>query len=168
MIVELFVRRRWLTQHTSIGQLHYCRFDKSSPGQLVLPEPDCYTLEDETRAFGIKVPGKTAIPLGRYRLSVERSPKFSELAGHDVLTPRLHDVPGYQGILIHPGKDEFDTLGCILVSQKLGAGPDKLDAASSRPAYQALLNKLCADGVRELDKGTEAWITVEVDAAVVA
>jgi hypothetical protein len=72
-----------------------------------------YTLEDPVRE-GPKIPGKTAIPAGRYRLTVERSPRFSARAGQDVFLPRLHDVPGFDGVLIHGGNTAEDSLGCIL------------------------------------------------------
>jgi hypothetical protein len=36
----------------------------------------CYTVEDVVRPDGTKIPGRTAIPEGRYRLVVTRSPRF--------------------------------------------------------------------------------------------
>ena len=59
----------------------------------------CDTLEDRVRDLKQepKVPGATAIPAGRYEVIVNRSPRF----GRDL--PRLLDVPGFEGILIHRG-----------------------------------------------------------------
>lgn len=59
----------------------------------------CNTLEDRVRDLTKekKVPGETAIPAGRYRVIVNVSPKF----GREL--PRLLDVPGFEGILIHRG-----------------------------------------------------------------
>jgi hypothetical protein len=81
----------------------------------------CDTLEDKDRGLTskddieyikkIKVYGKTAIPAGLYRITIEASIKFKRLL------PYLHDVPGFSGILIHRGNDEDDTLGCILVGE---------------------------------------------------
>ena len=70
-----------------------------------------YTLEDMVRPPGIKIPGKTAIPKGEYKVTVEKSPKFGKLL------PKLHDVPGFEGILIHGGNTAEDSLGCILLAR---------------------------------------------------
>lgn len=67
------------------------------------------TLEDCKRD-GPKVSGETAIPAGTYTVTVEPSPRFSR----DL--PRLHNVPGFEGILIHGGNTALDSSGCILVA----------------------------------------------------
>ena len=65
-----------------------------------------------------KVDGETAIPTGYYDLSMEFvSPKFSARSWawpYGGIVPRLMDVPGFDGILIHPGNTQADTMGCIL------------------------------------------------------
>ena len=130
---------------------------KSSIGRLSLDGVDeCFTLEDKQRRDGApKIFGETAIPLGRYRLTIERSPRFSRLAGHDVFTPRLHDVPGFDGVLIHPGNHPGETLGCILVGRKLGEADEILE---SRLAYEALFPKLEA----ALNRGESVFLTVKL------
>ena len=73
-----------------------------------------FTCEDVVRELpGIpveewKVPGKTAIPAGRYRIDWALSPHFGRML------PHLSGIPGYTGVLIHPGNTEADTEGCIL------------------------------------------------------
>jgi hypothetical protein len=93
----------------------------------------CYTLEDVIRT-GAKVAGATAIPAGTYSVTIERSPTFR------MLTPRLHRVPGFEGVLIHPGNGPKDTRGCILVGfAKL---PSNVKIYQSQDAFQALMAKL--------------------------
>lgn len=88
------------------------------------------TLEDTSRGLNgkmslkeilkIKIKGLTAIPTGVYAISLNTvSPKYSKKKFFMDLCkgkmPRLLNVPGYDGILIHPGNSAKDTDGCILV-----------------------------------------------------
>lgn len=122
--MELTLVRRWLTDKSSIGEL-------SVDGIF-----ECFTLE---------LPAGSCIPPGRYRVTWGRSPRLSALAGHDVFTPRLHDVPDFDGILIHPGNFAIDTKGCIL------PGTQRLqdEVLNSRVACAALDAKVqgCVDPV---------------------
>jgi hypothetical protein len=86
----------------------------------------CDTIEDTDRGLRqdmplseikkTKVMHKTAIPAGRYRVIVNMSPSKKRLL------PRLLDVPGYEGILIHRGNTENDTSGCIIVGENKVVG----------------------------------------------
>ncbi|MBS7810105.1 DUF5675 family protein [Roseococcus pinisoli] len=115
-------------------------------------EFQCHTLEDLERSK--KIHGKTAIPPGSYRLTLEESPRLSDRyakQGRSRLIPRLHDVQNFSGILIHIGNKPEDTDGCILVgSWKPGL---KGYIASSGKAYDALHAKL--------SKATSLRITVK-------
>ena len=97
-------------------ELRLDRYDKQSQRTLGKLYVDglltCLTLEDTVRAPGVKIAGQTAIPYGRYRVTMTFSPKFL------VLLPLVNDVPGFDGIRIHPGNTEENTEGCILVGQK--------------------------------------------------
>lgn len=105
----------------------------------------CYTLEDPVRPPGVKIPGRTAIPFGRYRVRLTRSERFQRVL------PLLEDVPGFTGIRIHAGNTAADTAGCILVGQRRDA-----DAVlDSRAALEALLPHLEAVAGAE-----EVWIDV--------
>jgi hypothetical protein len=95
---------------------------------------ECFTLEDGIRTN--KVHGETAIPAGTYRVTVEDSPRFKRKY------PRLHGVPNFEGVLIHPGNAPADTLGCILVGRKWEPGDEKI--GSSRLAFDALFPKIVA------------------------
>lgn len=105
----------------------------------------CYTLEDQVR-LGPKVPGETAIPAGRYRVSITYSPRFRKPL------PILHDVPGFEGVRIHAGNTSEDTEGCILV----GMGRTTDSIVTSRVALGNLQHTIA----RALEAGDEVWITV--------
>lgn len=103
-------------------------------GQLFVDGvPECYTCEDVVRA-GPKVPGQTAIPAGLYRVVIDFSNRFQ------CPMPHVLDVPGFEGIRIHPGNTAADTEGCILV----GTGRTETSIAHSRDAFNVLLPKLQA------------------------
>lgn len=107
-MIELVVQRTPTVLGATFGQL-----SAEQTGVLVTDvrrrTPICLTLEDAIRAPGVKVPGQTCIPPGRYRLRLITSPKF----GPD--TPSLDDVPGFTAIRIHAGNVIEDTEGCLVV-----------------------------------------------------
>lgn len=91
----------------------------------------CNTLEDKDRGLTSqmsiseielkKVYGKTAIPTGTYKIDMTTvSPKFKDRVWakpYKGILPRLIDVKGYSGVLIHVGNDPEATSGCILVGE---------------------------------------------------
>lgn len=122
--------------------------DKSTIGDLLVDGAfECYTLEDRYRGEAPKVMHETAIPMGRYQVIVNRSPRFQR----DL--PRLLNVPGFEGILIHTGNTAADTSGCILPGRKNAA--DVIQ--ESRPAFDQLFAKIRA----ALAAGEQVWISVE-------
>ncbi len=108
----------------------------------------CDTLEDRVRDLEKekKVPGETAIPAGTYRVVVNVSPRFKRRL------PRLLDVPGFDGILIHRGNTPEDTAGCILVGENRERGK-----VVNSAAYELRLTEMLD---RVQDKGEE--ITIEI------
>lgn len=73
-----------------------------------------------------KVYGETAIPKGTYQITLDVvSPKFKNRSWATFCEgklPRLLDVPGFEGVLIHVGNKAADSLGCLLVGQKSSDG----------------------------------------------
>lgn len=111
----------------------------------------CDTIEDrdrdENRDGKIadpekKVPGETAIPVGTYRITMGvQSPKFSrypQYAKCKGYLPRLLDVPGFDGILIHIGNTAGDSAGCILVGRNRVVGKVLDSKATFWPLYDRL------------------------------
>lgn len=97
---------------------------------------ECYTLEDTDRhledARNAKVHSETAIPIGDYKVIINKSVRFGRLM------PLVCDVPQFSGIRIHAGNTSEDTEGCILVGNM--RGNDRV--LSSRDAYTRLFTKM--------------------------
>lgn len=104
--MKLKVERLWKKPGYTVGRLYV-------DGKFF-----CNTLEDTVRDLNRerKVPGKTAIPYGEYKVVFNWSPKF----GRNL--PRLLNVPAFEGILIHPGNTADDSSGCILVGKNTKIG----------------------------------------------
>ncbi|MDR1199064.1 MAG: DUF5675 family protein [Prevotellaceae bacterium] len=86
----------------------------------------CDTLEDADRGLTqtmplaeirrIKVMHQTAIPAGTYKMIVNISPAKQRLL------PRILDVPGFDGILMHRGNTADDSSGCPLLGENTQVG----------------------------------------------
>lgn len=115
--------------------------DTYTPGILYIDgERFCDTLEDRDRGLtqdmsigeiqSKKIYGETAIPKGTYKITLDVvSPKFSQYPFYMEVckgkVPRLVDVPGYEGVLIHvadgPKKDRL-LQGCIGIGERQSDG----------------------------------------------
>jgi hypothetical protein len=128
---------------------------------------ECDTLEDRVRDinkdgdlndFGEgKVYGKTAIPYGRYEITMKvQSPKYSQRASYawcKGYLPRLLNVPHFDGILIHAGNTSEDSHGCVL------CGENKVKGQVINS--MATLKRLIPILKHASDSGEKIWITIE-------
>ena len=75
----------------------------------------------EAKKEDIKIYGKTAIPTGTYKIVMnvvsETFKNRSWAKPYGGKLPRLVNVPGYEGVLIHVGNTADDTSGCLLVGR---------------------------------------------------
>lgn len=122
--MELQLKRRFRGPKYTVGSL------------FVNGVYECDTLEDTDRDLtsdmsvdiikAKKIYGETAIPSGTYDIDMNTvSPKFKDrpwakFCGGKL--PRLLNVKGYEGVLIHVGNKAEDTLGCILVGDNKAKG----------------------------------------------
>lgn len=107
--------------------------DRSTIGDLrFLGEPFCNTIELSCRRGDEK--GLLAVDPGRYKFIVTESPRLKRL------TPRLVDVPGRSGILIHPANRAEELDGCIAPGIYSKTIPDFV--GESRKYFDLLMAKL--------------------------
>ena len=137
---------------------------KYTIGKLYIDEQYiCDTLEDTDRGLNQnmsleeikkkKVYGETAIPTGTYKVDMNTiSPKFKSRTWakpYGGKIPRLVAVPGYEGVLIHPGNKAADSLGCILVGENTVVG----QVVNSQATFKKVMNILT--------KGDNITITIK-------
>jgi hypothetical protein len=117
--MELRLNRKYCKEEYTIGHLYV-------DGVYF-----CDILEDKVRDVNrdgdlhdkdeYKVYGKTAIPYGKYEITLKTmSPKYSKRASYvwcGGYLPRLLNVPHFDGILIHAGNSAEDSCGCLLCGE---------------------------------------------------
>lgn len=139
--MNLKLVRKWKKPEYTVGQLYV-------DGKFF-----SNTIEDTDRGLKqsmsldeikkLKKAGITCIPSGTYQISIDVvSPKYAKkpsmVAFNNAKMPRLLSVPGYEGVLIHPGNSAKDTEGCILPGKN-----DKVGWVSNSTAYfKDLYNKM--------------------------
>ena len=139
--LELLVDRKYKKETYTIGNLY------------VDGEWFCNTLEDKDRGLKSsmsleeversKVYAETAIPAGRYVVKMDvASPKYNRVKWYKDnfggRMPRLENVKGFSGVLIHPGTTAVDSAGCIIV----GLNKKKGNVLESRVTFTKLWKKL--------------------------
>lgn len=135
-------------------ELKRIKLPKYTIGRLSIDgEYFCDTLEDVDRGLTQTTPiatikkkkvyGQTAIPTGTYEITMQvTSPRFSKRTFYwnfcKGKLPRLLNVPGFDGILIHIGNTAKDTEGCILVGKNTKVGA----VMNSTETFKKLYKKL--------------------------
>lgn len=144
--MKLTLNRRFKAPEYTIGDLYI-------EGQWF-----CNTLEDTDRGLSQnmvltyiqnkKVKSQTAIPTGTYKVDMDTvSPKYSNYSKYpyakqfNAKMPRLLNVKGFEGILIHAGNTQKDTDGCILV----GINKVKGQVINSQATWKKLMSVLLKD-----------------------
>ena len=141
--MELELKRKTFTEESTIGELY------------VNGVFECFILEDKDRGLDTKMSlleikqkkkfGITAIPTGRYEIALTFSNRFK------VYLPLLINVPGYEGVRIHPGNKATDTEGCLLPGKQKGLNI----VSTSKVAFDILFKKLKA-----VEKKEKIFITI--------
>ena len=110
----------------------------------------CQVCEDQDRKLekgGVKVATRTAIPRGKYKITVSFSHNFQKEL------PEVLSVPQYTGVRIHGGNKAEHSQGCLLVGQvRTSSGIAK-----------------CADTVQRIidminkteDSGGQCWLEIK-------
>lgn len=139
--MEIVLNRKWKKANYTIGTL-------SIDGKFF-----CNTLEDTDRGLrdsmsvneikALKKPHITAIPTGTYEITLNVvSPRFGSRSFYKEVcngkVPRLLNVKGFDGVLIHTGNKAEDTDGCILVGQNKAVGQVLNSQTTFRELYKIL------------------------------
>ena len=120
--------RKYFTEYSTISELFL-------DGRFV-----CFILEDKDRMLDNnmdetqiklqKVHGRTAIPIGEYRVEWTFSNRFQKTM------PELLRVRGYAGVRIHAGNRPEDTEGCLIPGTTMSTD----NVQDSRTATMKLYN----------------------------
>lgn len=129
--------------------------DKSTAGALFIDKQlHCFTLEDVVRVGtdGVmqkeeKVYGRTAIPAGKYKVTLE-----AFRGDKNRMYPHLQNVPYFVGVAMHGGNTDEDTLGCILVGNRR-----RVDWVGD---CAGALSGLCYRIKTTLDNQGEVWLEI--------
>lgn len=128
----------------------------------------CDSIEDKDRGLkqsmslseirNIKIPKQTAIPSGNYEVTLNvKSPTFSQKQFYknycDGRVPRLLNVPGFDGILMHCGSTQNSSAGCIILGYNTVVGR----VTNSETAFKIFYSNLKVAS----DKGERITITIK-------
>ena len=144
MKMELLIDRKWKKQSYTMSNLYidgkwFCNVLEDTDRNL-----DDSMSEDIIRI--LKKPSITAIPRGTYEITLDVvSPKYSRIQFYkDVCNgkvPRLKNVKGFEGILIHSGNTDKDSSGCLLVGHNKVKGQVINSKETFKQLYQLLQDR---------------------------
>lgn len=154
--MEVILDRKYKKANYTIGKLYI-------NGKYI-----CDTCEDKDRGLNNKmsasevlrkkVYGLTAIPTGRYLIDMKTvSQKFKTrtwAVPYKGKIPRLVNVPGFSGVLIHPGNSADNSWGCILPGKNKAVGK----VLDSQLTFRMLMDSYF---VPASYKGENIWITIK-------
>ena len=143
--MELKLQRNTFTERATGGELS----EEGRAGRI------CYTLEDTRRIPNVKVKGSTAIPAGRYKLTLSHSKRF----GRDMVmlsnTANGYELRGegisFTGIRIHGGNSHSNTEGCLLVAY------NRINDYTIQSTAEAEITQMVRTAI---DQGEECWIQI--------
>ena len=143
--MKLKLERTALKATYTIGHLYYI----AESGTKVYI---CDVVEDKVRDINkngkfdngeVKIKSQTAIPYGTYNVTLNiKSPKFSNYTKYPYAKkyrgylPRLLRVKHFDGILIHCGRTERSSAGCIIVGYNKVVG----QVVNSEDAFYKLMD----------------------------
>ena len=139
--MELVVDRKWKKQGYTISNLTidgkwFCNVLEDTDGGL----DDSMSI---TEIKKLKKPSITAIPRGTYEITLDViSPKYCTNSFYKQVcngkVPRLLNVKGFEGILIHAGNTDKDSTECLLVCINLERGKVLKSQETFRKLYKML------------------------------
>lgn len=149
--MKLLLKRRYKKSNYTIGDLYIDGKWFSN------------TIEDTDRGLSqsmpleeikkIKIKNETAIPTGTYKVITNIvSPRFKNRTWakpYGGKVPRLLNVPGFDGVLIHPGTDQDSTSGCLILGQNKIVGK----VINSQVTFHAFM--------KQLPKNEQITITIQ-------
>lgn len=153
--MELTLKRKFKGPKYTIGSLfingkYFCDTIEDIDRKL----NDSMTEEEIKR---IKVYGETAIPYGTYKIDMNTiSSKFKDRSWarpYSGKLPRLLNVKGFEGVLIHVGNTQHDSLGCLICGENKQVGR----VINSTATFNKLMNIL----LKAKLKGEEIEIVIK-------
>lgn len=153
--MELVISRDYKKDNYTIGRLYIN--DKFFCNTLEDKDRNLSDSMSESQVKSIKIYGETAIPTGTYTIDMNTvSTKFKDRSWakpYGGKLPRLLNVKGFEGILIHTGNTAKDSLGCIIVGLNTKRGM----VTNSTEYFHKLMKELLAAKL----KGEEIKITIK-------
>lgn len=140
----LVVDRKYKKQSYTIGNLYINgKFFSNTLEDTDRGLDDSMSLD---KILELKKPSITAIPKGTYEVTLDVvSPKYCTNSFYKQVcngkVPRLLNVKGFEGILIHAGNTDKDSAGCLLVGMNLESGKVLKSRETFNELYKLLKDK---------------------------